>query len=113
MRRRARRPAKNVGPLPTRLTRQINNRATELTNTVTSSKGADSLDGGLGIDTVSLLRTTATAKLTFALGPDTVLLGDGTTATGFERVSINSGSGNDSLTGGALNDTLFEVARIL
>jgi Ca2+-binding RTX toxin-like protein len=71
--------------------------------------GLDSLDGGAGTDVLRIDRTSDTAALTFspaAVGTSTYTFIGGTTATGFERIDILSGSGNDVLAGGAFNDTL-------
>jgi Ca2+-binding RTX toxin-like protein len=75
-----------------------------------SDGGVDLLDGGAGsADLLQLDRTadvTALALNITNIGASSFAFVGGTTATGFERLSLLAGTGNDSLTGGALDDTL-------
>ncbi|GAB6841258.1 Ca2+-binding RTX toxin-like protein [Methylorubrum rhodinum] len=65
----------------------------------------DVLDGGSGVDRLTLLLGDAKTALSFkapGTGQSTTFVG--ATLTGFERYDITGGSGNDGLTGGRFND---------
>lgn len=65
------------------------------------------IDGGPGIDFAYIERAASSASYTFSLGdPAVEQVFDGTTIRSIERVNFSGGSGNDSITGGALADLL-------
>lgn len=65
------------------------------------------LDGGGGSDVGVLIRSLQSASVTFSLeGPQTSQYFYSTLVRNVEQVILSSGSGNDSLTGGALVDRL-------
>jgi len=76
---------------------------------LTSTGGADRLDGGIGFDTAILNRTflTVNFSLTVGLPTATSTASDGTTLTGIESVQIVSGSGKDKLIANAGDDYLY------
>ncbi|SEJ26198.1 Hemolysin-type calcium-binding repeat-containing protein [Sphingobium sp. AP50] len=67
-------------------------------------------DGGGGTDLFRGDFSASTANISFTLnqtaGSTSTFVGQGTTLTNVERIEVTTGSGNDSLTGGALNDVL-------
>lgn len=73
-----------------------------------SNQGPDQIDGGNGIDQALVNRFNSTVDFTIdvslgGLGAD---IGDGTTLANIEFVAAYTGSGNDSVTGGAYNDII-------
>ena len=68
---------------------------------------SDIIDGGSGVDTLSLSFNTLTTAITFS-GKDPILVNTLGTAkiTGIEQYQISGGSGADKLTGYLLSDTL-------
>ncbi|WP_037437112.1 calcium-binding protein, partial [Sinorhizobium fredii] len=66
--------------------------------------GKFTVDGGTGTDTASVNRSMGTANMSFVLSPNAVLTNGDVTLRNIEAVQIWTGSGTDSLTGGALND---------
>ncbi len=72
---------------------------------------ADTLDGGVGIDTalVGMTGTSAALNIDFsaAATPTGLLLGGVLRLRNIEQVEFYSGSGSDSLVGGSLNDEIF------
>jgi Ca2+-binding RTX toxin-like protein len=69
-----------------------------------SVDGKFSVDGGADTDLAWINRGNATASLSFTLSANATLVNGGVTLKNIERVHIESGSGADSLTGGALAD---------
>jgi Ca2+-binding RTX toxin-like protein len=69
----------------------------------------DFIDGGDGVDIAYIDRTTSISSVTFNISVPArqVASGDGMTLINIERLSLAAGSGNDSLTGGELGDTLM------
>lgn len=68
------------------------------------------LDGGDGSDLLVLYRIAAATDLIFSVDDNsagTVTLADYTRISGFEQIHFYSGSGNDSITGGALADLVW------
>jgi Ca2+-binding RTX toxin-like protein len=78
--------------------------------------GVNQLDGGGGIDTLSIFWSALTTNVTFSSASLLGFFGFtfnqaaandfGSTAINFERVSISTGSGNDSITAGAYGDSI-------
>jgi Ca2+-binding RTX toxin-like protein len=66
---------------------------------------ADTLIGGLGIDTVQLDLSDAESNIAFTFTGTQTLVGK--TLSGFEDLAISLGAGNDSVTGGVNGDTIF------
>ena len=65
------------------------------------------IDGGSGTDLAIIIRSSITAARTFTLAdPGATQVFHGTSVVGIEQVQLSSGSGNDNLTGGALDDVL-------
>ena len=65
--------------------------------------GADTIDGGAGTDALTLDRAAASSAITIAFnaaapGGASFTLGDGTTASGVELLTLSTGSGDDTLT---------------
>ena len=74
-----------------------------------SGAGVDTLIGGDGTDSVVINRSGATASLRFGMkstAETTTLVGDGTTVTGIESITLAGGSGNDAFTTSGGNDVL-------
>ncbi|NKC30327.1 calcium-binding protein [Falsiroseomonas selenitidurans] len=69
-----------------------------------SAGGAYTVDGGSGIDYAWINRSGSSRDLTFTLSAQAPLSNGSVTLTNIERVHIRSGSGRDSLVGGALDD---------
>ncbi len=73
--------------------------------------GADSIDGGAGIDTVYIVATHSDIGLDFTLAAnsnDTVVVSAGISFTNVERLhAFGSDNASDSISGGTSNDTLF------
>lgn len=69
----------------------------------------DQIDGGAGTDFANIDRSDANTDLVFDLTNPAVpqVLREGTTVTNIERVEFRAGAGTDTLTGGALADSLF------
>ena len=69
-----------------------------------------SFNGGAGTDYFLGDFSTSTANISFTLnetaGTTSTFVNQGTTLTNVERISVSTGSGNDSITGGALADTI-------
>jgi Ca2+-binding RTX toxin-like protein len=66
------------------------------------------LDGGSGIDILTLNKGHSTTDLVFSLGNPAVSQSfDGTLIRNVERLDFVAGSGNDQITGGLLDDNLF------
>jgi Ca2+-binding RTX toxin-like protein len=76
---------------------------------VDSLDGFDAVDGGSGVDFLSLLRNGSTLGLTLSIANPSVMqeLADGTTVVNIERLNFTGGSGNDVITGGTLIDVLI------
>ncbi len=74
-------------------------------DTLSAGAGIDTLDGGAGLDLALLDRSALTAAVKLVLANPTTL-SDGTRLSGIEAVAIVTGSGKDTLTGGAYNDSL-------
>jgi Ca2+-binding RTX toxin-like protein len=66
------------------------------------------LDGGNGIDLVSIDRSTKARSFTVDLADPNLAtaIGDGTIIANFEQIAFYAGSGNDNLSGGELADVL-------
>jgi serralysin len=79
-------------------------------DTFVTTGGVVKLDGGAGSDGFRGDFSTSTAAIAFELNSDpgttSVFTGQGSQLKSFEYVTIATGSGNDSLTGGALSDSL-------
>lgn len=81
-------------------------------DSITSHEADYVLDGGDGIDTLTLLRDDDIVGYTIDIGavarnPDTYYtLTDGTSIRGFETLVFDGGSGNDYVVGGANNDNV-------
>jgi serralysin len=76
---------------------------------ISSEPGADTIDGGAGIDRIELDRSLYTQSISLSLaGPaiSQVLVG-GIRVVGIEQLTLIGGSGNDNITGGAFEDGLF------
>ncbi|PWR18616.1 calcium-binding protein [Zavarzinia aquatilis] len=71
-----------------------------------SVRGTYTVDGGTGFDFVAINRSQATAAITFVLSANATLVNGAATLKNIEQVDIRTGSGNDSLTGGAAADRL-------
>lgn len=73
-----------------------------------TGSGTTVVNGGAGIDSIDLRLTDETVNLSLSLkhggGGD---IGNGVSVSGFERMWFHAGSGDDSLTGGALGDELY------
>lgn len=69
------------------------------------ASGQFTANGGSGTDLVNLSLSSQTNDLVFTLANRVTILGGLVDLTGFERVTLNSGLGNDRLKGGALGDT--------
>ncbi len=79
-------------------------------DTFVTTGGVVTLDGGAGSDGFRGDFSTSTSAIEFTLNSDagatSVFTGQGSQLKNFEYVTIATGSGNDSLTGGALSDSL-------
>lgn len=75
----------------------------------TSSTSADNLDGGDDIDFAFVDRSDKNRSMTLDLADPSIGtgLGDGTYIVNIEQIEFRSGSGNDSLTGGGLDDIIL------
>ncbi len=69
-----------------------------------SAGGLYTVDGGDGIDHAWINRSASGRDLTFILSANATLVNGDVTLANVERVHIRSGSGRDSLVGGALDD---------
>ncbi|NKE45753.1 calcium-binding protein [Roseomonas frigidaquae] len=69
-----------------------------------SAGGAYTVDGGDGIDYAWINRSGSSNNMTFTLAAKAPLSNGAVTLANIERVHIQSGSGRDKLTGGALDD---------
>ena len=71
-----------------------------------ATAGADIINGGDGSDFAFIDRTQSAVSLAIDLGFGGINIGDGTKLTSIERLKFLGGSGNDSVTGGGLDDVL-------
>jgi Ca2+-binding RTX toxin-like protein len=69
-----------------------------------SAGGVYTVDGGDGIDFAWINRSGSSLNMTFTLSSKAPLSNGAVTLSNIERVHIRSGSGHDSLVGGALDD---------
>ncbi|MFN0191483.1 MAG: beta strand repeat-containing protein [Aestuariivirga sp.] len=69
----------------------------------------DHADGGAGIDKFFIIRgdSTATFIIDLSVSNSSADIGDGTSFAGIERLGVDGGTGNDKLTGGVYEDSLF------
>ena len=64
------------------------------------AQGPDTLDGGAGIDSLALSRSSAVVAISANFSNPAALqtLSDGTTVVNFERIGFSAGAGNDTIT---------------
>lgn len=69
---------------------------------------ADTLDGKGGVDHLHIDRSTSSANISVSLANPAAIqtLPDGLTFVNFEQIRIETGSGNDTIVGGALSDMI-------
>jgi len=66
----------------------------------------DSAVGGVGTDLVTVLASTSGSDLQITLKGGKVIAAPGTSFSGFERIDLRAGSGDDRLAGGKLDDSM-------
>ncbi len=75
-----------------------------------SATGTFNAKGGAGIDYLQLSLSQDTTPVVFKMSNNISMKGGMIKATDFERINLSSGSGNDKLTGGKLDDTFSSNA---
>ena len=75
---------------------------------IDAGEGVDTVDGGAGTDFLNLDRTGSAQAVIWSLINPAIaqILADGTRIVNVERMHFDGGSGNDRVTGGALEDDL-------